>query len=502
VRTQGGVAPSEVASSVREKDLPPNAPALLGSLRAIGYSFHSAVADVIDNSVAAAASAIDLEFRVNNDLHVGVIDDGTGMSVETLELAMQHGGFGPERERQPDDLGRFGLGLKTASLSQCRRLTVVSLMGGVLSGAEWDLSRVKATGRWTLGLLDKGDLDQIPYVDRLRSWGHGTVVLWREFDRALGGEADPGDQLGKLLDMSREHLALVFHRYLKPEPGQRALEIRINGQEVKGVDPFLSTTSTQLPAQSIQVEAHQITFTPYVLPHRSRMSKRQLAEVDGEDGLRRTQGFYIYRNRRLITSGTWFRLMRQDELTKLARVRVDIPNALDHLWQIDVKKSTATPPMEVRAGLTQVLDRIGLTSRRVITHRGWKVREPLTRLWQRLETPTGVNYQINRDHPSVAASLSSSDPTERGAIARLLVALEMTIPFQEIYVDVASERDVAPDFAKDEVEEELREMLSAIIAAARALGDVRATLGRVQTLEPFNRYPETTKRLLAEVQDA
>ena len=462
----------------------------------------SAVADIIDNSLAASASTVGLEFRVSGDLHVAIVDDGSGMSAETLELAMQHGGFGPELEREPNDLGRFGLGLKTASLSQCRRLTVVSLRDGIISGAEWNLTRVEATRRWTLGVLDEGDLAEIPYVDRIRSSGRGTVVLWREFDRALGGEADPGDQLGRLVDKCREHLALVFHRFLRPEPGERQFGIRINGRVVKGIDPFLSAISTQLPSQSIQVDGHQITFTPFILPHRSRMSKRQLVEVDGEDGLRRTQGFYIYRNRRLITSGTWFRLMRQDELTKLARVRVDIPNALDKLWQVDVKKSTAAPPMEVRAGLTQVLDRIGVTSKRVITHRGWKVREAVTRLWQRMETPTGVNYQINRDHPSVAALLASPDAAERGATARLLVALEMTIPFQEIYVDVAGERDVAPDFAKDEVEEELREMLIAIVETARALGNVRTALDRVPTLEPFNRYPETTKRLLAEVEDA
>jgi Histidine kinase-, DNA gyrase B-, and HSP90-like ATPase len=487
---------------LREIDLPPSAPALLGSLRAIGYSFDSAVADIIDNSVAAQARAVDLEFRVVGEMYVAIVDDGIGMSSETLEQAMQHGGFGPDRDRDPADLGRFGLGLKTASLSQCRRLTVASLKDGVLSGAQWNLNRVEATGRWTLGVLEEDDLRQFPHLERLRASGHGTIVMWREFDRALGGEANPGDQLGTLVDASRGHLALVFHRYLKPDAGQRPLVIRINGLAIKGSDPFLSVLSTQLPPQSIKVEGHQIAFTPFILPHRSRMTKQQLLDVDGHDGLRRTQGFYVYRNRRLISSGTWFRLMRQDELTKLARVRIDMPNALDHLWQIDVKKSTATPPMQVRAGLTQVLDRIGVTSKRVITHRGWKARESVTRLWNRLETPTGVNYQVNRDHPSVATLLASKERTERAAVARLLVALEMTLPFQEIYVDVASEREVIPEFANDEVEEELRGMLAAILETAQAIGSVAKALQSIPVLEPFNRYPDTTKRLLREVQDA
>ncbi len=226
---------------------------------------------------------------------------------------------------------------------------------GKLHGAAWDLDRVKETGEWTLMLLDEDEVAALPHVDRVRANGRGTLVLWQELDRALAGEADPADALGRLMDKARSHLGLVYHRWISAELGQSRIVLSMNGLPVEASDPFLTSVSTEQPSQKLNVEGRQITFTPYILPHRSRLSKKQLAEIDGEDGLRRSQGFYVYRQRRLITSGTWFRLMRQGELTKLARVRVDIPNALDHLWQLDVKKSTATPPQQVRQGLQQVI---------------------------------------------------------------------------------------------------------------------------------------------------
>jgi hypothetical protein len=276
--------------------------------------------------------------------------------------------------------------------------------------------------------------------------------------------------------------------------------MQINGLAVEGTDPFLAGRSTELPSQPMAVEGQQITFTPFILPHRSRLSKKQLAEIDGEDGLRRTQGFYVYRNRRLITSGTWFRLMRQEELTKLARVRVDIPNALDHLWQLDVKKSTASPPQQVRAGLLQVIQQIGGTSKRVYTHRGWKDKGPVKRLWDRLDSQAGVNYRINRDHPAVAAVMASI-PTEGARdVDRLLTAMEMTIPFDAIYADMAAEREVKLAFDADEVKDELRAILKAVTGAMAGQPDALAqVLKQIPAMEPFSSHPEFTKKLLTEV---
>jgi hypothetical protein len=274
----------------------------------------------------------------------------------------------------------------------------------------------------------------------------------------------------------------------------------INGLKIEAADPFLTGKSTELPSETMRVDGHQITFAPFILPHRSRLSKRQLDEIDGRDGLRRSQGFYVYRNLRLITSGTWFRLMRQQELTKLARVRVDIPNALDHLWQLDVKKATAIPPHQVRAGLLRVIDQIGGTSKRVYTHRGWKSKSAIARVWERTETPQGVSYRVDRAHPGVAAILASLEPTQQRALVGLINTLEMTLPFDAIYSDMASERDVARDFGADELKGHLRATLAALVGALSGHpAALKAALTQVPVMEPFASYPELTKGLLEEV---
>jgi len=485
---------------MREKSLPPNAPALLGSLRAIGYSFDSALADIVDNSVAAGAREVAIEFRPGANPYVAVIDDGTGMSPAGLEAAMQHGGVGPESLRREDDLGRFGLGLKTASLSQCRRVTVVTLQNSELSGAVWDLDRIEATAGWTLGLLDDDELDATPHVDRIRRSGHGTVVLWEVLDRALAGEVTPDDALGQLMDRASGHLGLVFHRYIRPDAGYQKLLVHINGLEVEAADPFLTSHSTELPTQSLGVDGHKIRFTPFILPHRSRLSRKQLALVDGEDGLRRNQGFYVYRSRRLITSGTWFRLIKQEELTKLARVRVDIPNALDHLWHLDVKKATAVPPHQVRAGLNQVIARIAGSSKRVYTHRGWKDRSHVTRLWDRLETDMGVNYRINREHPAVTSLLAMLQASAARSAERVMQALEMTIPFDAIYADLASEREVVPRVKASEMEDRLRELIEGLVEALRDDPEgMRRALEQLPMMEPFAEHPAATRKVIDEV---
>ena len=142
--------PRAVLGSVREIHLPPSAPDLLESMRAIGYSFESALADLIDNSIAAAARTVNVRFSVSGEPYVAIIDDGTGMSPADLTSAMRHGSRNPDQARDALDLGRFGLGLKTASLSHCRMLTVISLRDGTLSARRWDLDYIAKRRDWML----------------------------------------------------------------------------------------------------------------------------------------------------------------------------------------------------------------------------------------------------------------------------------------------------------------------------------------------------------------
>ena len=201
---------------------------------------------------------------------------------------------------------------------------------------------------------------RVPHAAQLVARGRGTVVVWQGFDRATAGKSSETRALGELVDLAASHLSLVFHRFLVNDDGHPGLRIAVNNRQLEPVDPFLTShRSTQaLPAESVRIESFTVTLRPYILPHLSKMSAADLVLAGGEDGLRRNQGFYVYRNRRLITYGTWFRLIRQEELTKLARVQVDIANSLDHLWALDVKKSMAFPPEAARAGFRRVVDEL------------------------------------------------------------------------------------------------------------------------------------------------
>lgn len=483
---------------MREVVLPPAAPAMFDSLRAIGYSFEAALADIVDNSVAAKATRIDIQFRTQPSAYLAIIDDGVGIAPDYLLEAMRHGGSGPVITRAVSDLGRFGLGLKTASLSQCRQLTVVSLCDGVLSGACWDLDVVEQRNNWVLGILSPEEAASVPHVSDLSQIGRGTVVLWRHFDKALAGESSGERALGELIDRGRDHLALSFHRYLVGEDGTKPVRIGINNAAVRPVDPFLRNhrATRRLPTEMLSIEGATVTFEPFILPHISKLRPEDMALAGGEDGLRRNQGFYVYRGRRLITSGTWFRLIRQEEMTKLARVLVDIPNSLDHLWALDVKKSAAYPPEAVRASLRRVVERIADTSRHVYRFRGRRTPSgEITHAWNRMVVRGGVSYTVNREHPAVLSVREALDERDFGRLSGLLRTLELSLPTDALYADMASERRVQNDNDAAEVVNMLRDLATRLTEAADDPTAAERILAMLPQIEPFSSYPAATKHV-------
>ncbi|MCL4552585.1 MAG: ATP-binding protein, partial [Candidatus Marsarchaeota archaeon] len=428
----------DVPLTLRTKDLPPHAPTLMEATRAIGYSLEAAVADIIDNSVAARATRVALQFFPIGASYMAIMDNGSGMDEGQLVDAMRYGTKNPTDERELTDLGRFGLGLKTASMSQCRRLTVISLKNKTLAGAQWDLDYVIATGEWSLRVLDEEDIQTYPHVEELLAGKSGTLVVWQELDRLKAGEPNFEDVMGQKMDRVSEHLALVFHRYLAGEAGIKKLGISINGRKIDPSDPFLSGKSTQaMDDEVIDVEASKVTVRPYILPHISKLTAKEISLLGGKDGLRKEQGFYVYRNKRLLVWGTWFRMMRQGDLSKLARVRVDIPNSLDHLWTLDIKKSTAVPPEIVRKNLVKIVERIAEGSELTWRFRGKKeIDDSRVHVWNRLKTGTGgVVYAVNREYPLVFAVNGKMKGAEKQAFEHLLAQIERNLPLNQLYVD-------------------------------------------------------------------
>ena len=485
-----------------EQILPPFAPVLMESMRAIGYSFETAIADIIDNSISAGAKDIQIRSWPYDSPYVAVLDDGQGMTSEELVAAMRHGSQNPLEKRSPRDLGRFGLGLKTASLSQCRRLTVASNKEGKLSGWCWDLDIVKQRQDWVLVRIPTDEISALPHGTDLAGLEHGTLVLWQNLDR-IASDGDTFDQaLEAKIDETRAHLALVFHRLMTSKRSAVGVRVGINKEQVEPLDPYLlSNTATQhLPIEEFFINQQAVTVTPYILPHLSKLNKTEMNLAGGEEGLRRSQGFYIYRNERLICWG-WARLTRQEELTKLARVRVDIPNTLDALWTLDIKKSSAVPPESLKQNLKRIIERIVERSRSVYTYRGKKTKlDGVIHIWERSSVRGGYAYSLNPTHPLVAAVKEALPVDQKKLLDDLLALVQTCFPFDLLYVDMASDARAENHTVDDEDEKTFADSLARLADVLRPMQqDEQALLKLLCSIEPFARDHDRTVRVYTDL---
>lgn len=477
-------------------NLPPFAPTLMESTRAIGYSVEAAIADIIDNSLTAQATKIDIDFFPIGDEYIAIIDNGIGMTSDEITNAMQYGSKNPNEIRDLNDLGRYGLGLKTASLSQCRRLSVVSVCQGHMSGRQWDLDYIQKVGEWSLLALDSEEMDQLPCIEKIKSLENGTLVLWQNLDKLSIGEIDFTASLGVKMDIVRDHLSLVFHRYLTGEPSLKKVEMLINERTIIAADPFITEKSTQImDTEIINLRGDQVIVKPYILPHISKLSEAEIKGLGGKDGLRRQQGFYVYRNKRLLVWGTWFRLMRQGDLSKLARVQVDIPNSLDDLWTLDIKKSTAVPPEEVRRNLSHIINKIGDSSKRTWTFRGKKeMDDSKSHLWNRIKARDGgIFYEINRDHLMVDEIIKKY-PNLKNKINNLLCQIEGTIPLNQLYVDLTNDEKINNEVCIDEAK--ILELIKSLLDDCKSTDARNAMLEHLKITEPFCEYPDIIEQAI------
>ncbi|WP_374275843.1 ATP-binding protein [Brevundimonas sp.] len=491
------------------RDAPPRASAMVEALRGLGYSPATALADIIDNSIAARATAVDLQFVwAGGDSHILVLDNGDGMDDAGLDLAMRLGDRSPLDARDVGDLGRFGLGLKTASFSQCRRLTVASRRAGITRALRWDLDVLLAdrTGRWSL--LENAHPGSETRLAPLDAQESGTAVLWELMDRVTPPGRDETDFLDQI-DRIERHLAMVFHRYITG----RRLVIRINGRAVEAWDPFLEhrTDTWRSRPDRFVVNGYPVAIQGYVLPHRDRLDARTLESAAGPDGWTAQQGFYVYRNERLLVAGSWLGLGRgrswtKDEPFRLARIRIDLPNIADADWQIDIRKSTARPPMEARQRLTVLAEDVRSRARRVFAFRGSPQssgrREPLVQAWKQSRTREGIRYRIDTGHPAVAAVLDGAGELDAPLRAMLRV-IEDTVPVQQIWLDTAEARDTPPISSPAEPPPEVVALMGRILASmVRRKGlTVEAARAEMARTDPFNNWPDYLATLDVKMED-
>lgn len=484
----------------------PGARALLESLRGVGYSPWTAMADLVDNSIAAGARRIYIDFVWRGRLsYVRILDNGFGMDEATLTAAMRPGSRSPMEVRSADDLGRFGLGLKTASLSQCRVLTVASKRGGRVTSRRWDLDYIAQKDEWRLLIGPPEEVSEETLIPE--EFPSGTLVLWTNLDRLLGSvdinDTAARDRFFETARLVEKHLAMTFHRFLEgPRP---RLELFLNGTDrearIRPWDPFMQNHPATIvtPEEPIADSSGGIEVQGFVLPHKDMLTPEEFDSGGGPDGWLAHQGFFIYRNQRLLVSGGWLALGSgkrwvRDEIHRLARIRVDLANSADHDWKIDIKKSVAIPPPGLRPRLRGLAERVRVEAREVFAHRGGRSTRSsggaITRAWISVYSPLGVSYRIDRAHPSVKRVLDTAGERKQ-LIEDMLRVIEATVPVQRIWLDTAERGDIPNAGSSEEAGQELFPVLFALYI--HMLDDLHLTSqearARLSALEPFNRHP-------------
>jgi hypothetical protein len=469
---------------------------LVESLRAFGYELPSAVADLVDNSISANASNVWVEFHWRGSRSViAVTDDGDGMTEPVLVAAMRPGSQSPLKNRHPHDLGRFGLGLKTASFSQCRRVTVRTHTRPSGSATRcWDLDHVSKVDEWQL--LRAGDEAAEPHFDRLASLPKGTAVVWQKLDRlaadfSLESESDQQNFLGQAEEVAR-HLGMVFHRFLSRS---RGIKIHINDRPVAPWDPFLENhDATQaLPLTRLRTENGTVEVRPFVLPHHSKLSKPDFAMAAGSRGWSAHQGFYVYRNQRLLVPGDWLGLgWAKEEHFKLARLRIDIPNSMDLAWDIDVTKSRARPPITLRHELRRIAERTRGDAKRVYSFRGAKLSPAAAAdrifLWIPTAKHDKMFYRLNPEHPLLKQVLASASDVP--ALRAFLRLIEETVPVPQITIASSEVPQAFTQPFEGSKQSEIANVIEETFRALLADGyGAKEAVRRIMLIFPFDHFP-------------
>ena len=483
------------------EETPPKAGAMINTFRAFGYNLQTAIADIVDNSISAKAKNIWINYEWHGkDSWVTIRDDGLGMEKDVLVLAMTPGSKDPAEERSANDLGRFGLGLKTSSFSQCKILTVASKKeGDNLLKRCWNLDYVNNTGKWNL--LDY--ISNEKHLCELESQKSGTIVLWEQVDR-LVGNAHPENEIARKVFLEEfalveEHLSLVFHRYLE----KKKFKLWVNDNQIKPWDPFLKEENGGQLIGYETLENDRVHVKCYVLPHISKISEENRIRVKTEDWYK-LQGFYIYRNERLLLFGDWLGLFTKNEHYKNARILIDIPNKLDHDWKIDIKKATATPSIRVRKDLIRLGKMTRMTAAKIYRFRGNEIMLDdsissfdFKPIWKATKLRNGaINYFINEEHPLIARSMGK-ESIEKKDFKQLLKLIGETTPVEAI-IQNYSEKPESLELrdSEKEIDNGTIQLAQMMFESLQMSGvDNEIAIKQILNIEPFNEYPQIIEYL-------
>lgn len=483
-------------SQYKKAKAEPEASSMIETFRAIGYSVESAIADIIDNSITAGAKNIYVDYEWKGEATtISVIDDGSGMTNDELINAMRPGSKNPLDIREAKDLGRFGLGLKTASFSQCKKFSVISkTKSGETSWWCWDLDYVNNVAKtWTLVNYYPNE----SFLEKIKQSSKGTAVIWWDIDRLTKetqtDNTESMDKFMRTMDLIKKHLSMVFHRYMT-----EGVKIYFRDREIEPWDPFMiGADGLQLKAD-VYLDNRKIMIKGFVLPHRSKLTAEEYNYGKGpKDSWTAHQGFYVYRNKRLLVAGDWLGIgnFKKEVHYDLCRILIDLPNNCDAEWQIDIKKSIARPPLKYKEQILSVAKDVRAQAVDVYRHKGKIVKRKHSQtedqfLWEDYKRHDKRYYRLNRKHP-VLRQLLESFNSHKGEIEKALRFIEETIPIPLITLK-ENENEIPHGQPFEGTNHELiqltmKAMYENLISQGRKDEQAKAI---ILSIEPFNFYPQ------------
>lgn len=477
----------KISTSVISEDAPPNPEYLIKSIAEQGYSLETSLADLMDNSISANADKIEVLIDMDNEpFRLFLADNGDGMSEESLIKNMQFPSTSPESERGNEDLGRFGLGMKTASFSQTRKFTVLSRRKGSknYSARTWDVEFLRDNG-WKIIVNCQDEINELvgqyeqlskDYFNKFDAYEANTIVVWSglyKFETYLK-EGNRQDALKKEInEITADYLALVFHRFM--EKSNNPLQIRINNIQVKPFNPFPEEEKDfrQIEPKQSEFNSDVIKIEGFVLPSRTiEESKKGLSKWTTKNrGLMDMEGIYIYRADRIILFGGWNGIIKKAPRLQLARLRVEVGNKVDHLLHLNVAKSQIVVPHELRLAFEHYIDELKVEAEREYYNRGIrkfsesKAKDHI-QLFERTASNKGSILEVNKNFPiiqNLENSLNNDQKSQLNLILRMINTRVNSIRHvheEKEFVDVEDKDGISPLDLKNNISDLLENGLS------------------------------------------
>ena len=460
------------------EELNPSVSILLTTYRSVGYSIETAIADIIDNSITAGAKNVWISHKFDGeDSTFYIKDDGCGMTLDELINAMNLGNINPMDTRGCRDLGRFGLGMKTASFSQCKCLTVISKKNGQINMRAWALEYLEKQKehKWILIKPDEDNLYRL--LDDVET---GTIIRWSKMDRLTRGlkkdNVEDESQFIKQLDAVKSHLSLVFHRFI--ERNELKIYFLNKFQPIEAFNPLLLGHEKRIPVLERKlITASNVKISAWVMPDKSNFTKEELRKYSNDKGWVNMQGFFVYRSNRLLIHAGWMNLsyrglkLKSEPEYDLARISVDLDNSVgtDFGWNLDVKKSNARPPIHLREELAAIAYECRQIASKVYRSRGANVQrknaeKQFSPLWNGMRNKNGKSFcELNWDNIIIKSLLDDSPVNLRNRIKGVLRLLEEFLPIPDIAAAECKDDKTHLSIPCENVSDEERKQISNVI---------------------------------------